>query len=94
MSHRRVQIAFALAIGVCVTIITAAVVRALNSEFARDLVFWPNTVLQYLVPAPNIGAPDQPLYEGYAVKFSCIPGELSICDRRLWCRCLCASAPP
>jgi hypothetical protein len=69
MSRRWVQIAFALGIGVCVTIITSAVARALNSESARDLIFWPNTVLQYLVPVPNVGAPDQPLYEGTPLNF-------------------------
>ena len=64
MSRRSVRILFALGVGVFVTIVTAAVASALSSESAREFLFWPNSVLQYLVPAPNIGTPDHPLYEG------------------------------
>ena len=51
------------------TIVTAAIASALNSESAREALFWPNTVLQYLVPAPNIGTSDHPLYEGTPLNF-------------------------
>ena len=30
---------------------------------------WPNTLLQHLAPAPNIGMPDHPLYEGTPLNF-------------------------
>jgi hypothetical protein len=64
MSRRSVRILLAFAIGVFVTATTAAVASALQSEPAREIIFWPNTALQYLVPAPNMGTADHPLYEG------------------------------
>jgi len=69
MSRDWVRIVFALAIGISVTVGTAAVASALSSESAREIVFWPNTVLQYLMPAPNVGTPDHPLYEGTSLNF-------------------------
>jgi hypothetical protein len=69
MSRRSVRILFALGVGVFVTIVTAAVASALSSESVREVVFWPNTLLQYLVPAPNIGTPEHPLYEGTPLNF-------------------------
>ena len=69
MSRRWVRILVALAVGVFVTAASAAVASALQSESAREIVFWPNTALQYLVPAPNIGTPDHPLYEGTPLNF-------------------------
>jgi hypothetical protein len=69
MSRHRVRILVALAIGVFVTVATATVAFALQSESTREIVFWPNTALQYLVPAPNIGTPDHPLYEGTPLNF-------------------------
>jgi hypothetical protein len=69
MSRPWVRIVFALAVGVFVTVATAAVASALTSEAAREVLFWPNTVLQYLVRAPNIGPPDHPLYEGTPLNF-------------------------
>ena len=69
MSRRWVRILLAVVIGVFVTIGTAAIALALSSESAREVLFWPNTVLQYLVPAPNIGTPDHPLYEGTPLNF-------------------------
>ena len=64
MSRRWVRFLLALSIGVFVTAATAAVAFQLSSDSARDLLFWPNTVLQYLLSAPNIGTPDHPVYEG------------------------------
>jgi hypothetical protein len=69
MSRRWVRILLAVVIGAFATIVTAAVASALTSDSAREVVFWPNTVLQYLVPAPNIGTPDHPLYEGTPLNF-------------------------
>jgi hypothetical protein len=69
MSRRWVRILLAVVIGVFVTIVTAAIASALSSESAREVLFWPNTVLQYLVPAPNIGTPDHPLYEATPLNF-------------------------
>jgi hypothetical protein len=57
----------AVGIGVLVTAGTGAASFLFSSRGADsigELVFWPNTVLQALTPAPNIGTPDHPLYEG------------------------------
>jgi hypothetical protein len=69
MSRRWIQILLAIVIGVFVTIVTAAVASALSSESAREVLFWPNTVLQSFVPASNIGPPHRPLYEGTPLNF-------------------------
>jgi hypothetical protein len=69
MSRLWVRILLAVVIGVVLTIVTAAVTSDSGSESARAVLFWPNTVLQYLVPAPNIGTPDHPLYEGTPLNF-------------------------
>jgi len=64
MRRRWVRILLAIAIGVLVTAVTAAAASAFRSDSARELVFWPNTLLQSLVLAPNIGTADHPIYEG------------------------------
>ena len=64
MSRRWVRILLAIVIGAFVTIVTAVVASALTLDSARTVVFWPNTLLQYLVPTPNIGATNHPIYEG------------------------------
>jgi hypothetical protein len=69
MSRRWIRILLAIVIGVFVTIVTAAVALALSSESAREVLFWPNTMLQSLVPASNIGTPDHLLYEGTPLNF-------------------------
>jgi hypothetical protein len=69
MSRLWVRIFVAVVIGVVVTIVTSAIASELGSESAREVLFWPNTVLQYLVPAPNIGTSDHPLYEGTPLNF-------------------------
>jgi hypothetical protein len=69
MSRRRARILFAVVIGAIVTGVTAAVAVANSSESVRELVFWPNTLLQYLVPAPNIGTAEHPFYEGTPLAF-------------------------
>ena len=59
-----------LGIGVGVTAVTAAVAWALAGPgSAGGLIFWPNALLQYLVPTPNIGTPDQPFYDFTPLKF-------------------------
>jgi hypothetical protein len=75
MSRARIWI-LASIIGVVLTAATAGIASALSSEPARELIFWPNTVLQYLMPAPNIGTPDLSLYEG-------TPLNQSVCHRTL-----------
>jgi hypothetical protein len=70
MPHRCRRIAFALAVGLLLTIVTAAVAAALSSESVRELIFWPNTVLQSLVPAPNIGTSHHSVYEGTPLNFA------------------------
>ena len=70
MSRRWIRIVLATVIGVFVTIGTAAVASALSSESAREVLFWPNTVLQSLVPASNIGAAYRPVYEGTPLNFA------------------------
>jgi hypothetical protein len=69
MSRRWVRILFAIIIGLAVTAATAAVAFAMSSESVREVMFWPNTLLQHLVPAPNIGTPERPLYEGTPLNF-------------------------
>jgi hypothetical protein len=72
MSRRWIRILLAIGIGVLVTAITAAVSFAMTSrgaESAGEILLWPNTLLQVLVPAPNIGTPDHPLYEGTPLNF-------------------------
>jgi hypothetical protein len=72
MSRSWVRVLLAIGIGVLVTAGTAAASFALNthgSESIGDAVFWPSTLLQSLIPAPNIGTPDHPLYEGTPLNF-------------------------
>jgi hypothetical protein len=67
MARRWVRVLMAIRIGVLVTAATAAASFLLSSRGAdtiSEVVFWPNTLLQALTPAPNIGTPDHPLYEG------------------------------
>jgi len=64
MARRWVRILLAIGLGILITAVTAGAAFALSSESVREVLFWPNTVLQYLVPAPNIGPPDHPVYEG------------------------------
>jgi hypothetical protein len=69
MSRRWVRIFLAIVIGAFVSIVTAAVASALTFDSAREVVFWPNTLLQYWVQTPNIGTPDHPIYEGTALNY-------------------------
>jgi hypothetical protein len=72
MSRSWVRVLLAIGIGVLITAGTAAAAFALSSrgaESVSEVVFWPNTFLQALVPAPNIGTSDHPLYEGTPLNF-------------------------
>ena len=67
MTRLSVRVLMAVGIGILVTAGTAAASFLLSSRGADsigEVVFWPNTVLQALTPAPNIGTSDHPLYEG------------------------------
>jgi H+/gluconate symporter-like permease len=64
----------AMAIGTAVTLLGAAgsyLAFHAGAESLSEILLWPNTVLQNLVPVvyglPNIGTPDHPLYEGTPV---------------------------
>jgi len=62
----------ALAIGIVITATSIAAMYLLYSSGANDaarIAWWPNTVLQALVPAPNIGTPERPLLEGTPVHY-------------------------
>jgi hypothetical protein len=63
MRRRWITVLIALAVGVFVT---AASYFASNSgaQTVSEVLFWPNFALQALLPAPNIGTPDHPIYEG------------------------------
>jgi hypothetical protein len=61
---RRVLVA--IGIGVLVTAATAVssfVLWNRGFDVVGQFVFWPNTLLQTLLPAPNIGTPNHPIYE-------------------------------
>ena len=72
MSRSCVCVFLAIGIGVLVTAGTAAASFALSkhgSESISQVVFWPNTLLQALIPAPNIGTSDHRLREGTPFNF-------------------------
>jgi hypothetical protein len=67
MTPRWIHVLLAGGIGILVTTVTAIASLVLSSQGSHsisEVVFWPNTVLQALTTAPNIGTPDHPLYEG------------------------------
>ena len=54
-------------IGTLATVLTAAVshlASTRDAESTSEILFWPNTLMQSLVPLHNIGTPEQPFYEG------------------------------
>jgi hypothetical protein len=64
----------AIGIGTAVTLLAVAgsyVAFHAGAESIGEILLWPNTLLQNLVPIvyglPNIGTPDHPLYEGTPV---------------------------
>ena len=75
--RRFLSILLALGIGTLVTAVTAALsylAFQTGAELVSEVLFWPNTLLQSLVPVlyglPNIGTPDHPLYEGTPVNIA------------------------
>jgi hypothetical protein len=64
MSRGWIRILVAIAVGVFVTAIMAAAASVLKSDSAREVLFWSNTLLQSLLPAPNIGTVDHSIDEG------------------------------
>ncbi len=64
---RSLLILLAFGIGIVITALTVTLsylaLRA-GSELVSEILLWPNTVMQSLVPIHNIGKPEQPFYEG------------------------------
>ena len=74
---RFLLILLALGIGTLITAVTAIlsfVTLYAGAELISEILFWPNTLMQSLVPPlyglPNIGTPDHPLYEGTPVNIA------------------------
>ena len=64
---RPLVILSALGIGVLFTALTTALsyfASQAGAELVSEILFWPNTLMQSLVPLHNIGATAHPLYEG------------------------------
>src|SRR5437867_2707325 len=67
---RPLLILSAFGIGVLFTALTAALsyfASQAGAELASEILFWPNTLMQSLVPLHNIGTTTHPLYEGTAL---------------------------
>jgi len=57
----------AFGIGVLLTALTAALsyfASQAGAELASEILFWPNTLMQSLVPPHNVGTTAHPIYEG------------------------------
>jgi hypothetical protein len=64
---RPLLILSAFGIGVLFTALTAALsyfASQAGAELLSEILFWPNTLMQSLVPLRNIGTTAHPLYEG------------------------------
>jgi hypothetical protein len=64
---RSLLILLAFGIGIVITALTATLsylALPAGSELVSEIVFWPNTLMQSLVPIHNIGTPEHPFYEG------------------------------
>lgn len=62
----------ATVIGIVVTLLLLALAFALDAlglEKVPHIVFWQNSLLQSLCPAPNIETPEHPVYEGTPLNF-------------------------
>ena len=67
MQRRSILILVAVGIGALLTAVTATAAYFASrsgSDRLSEIIYWPNTALQALMPAPNIGTPGHPLYEG------------------------------
>ena len=64
---RPLLILSAFGIGVAATALTAALsylASRAGTELVGEILFWPNTLMQSLIPLHNIGTTAHPLYEG------------------------------
>jgi hypothetical protein len=71
--RRSLSILLALGIGTLVTAVTAAIsyfTFQASAELVSEVLFWPNTLMQSLVPLHNIGTPEDPFYEGTPVNIA------------------------
>ena len=71
--RRSLSILLALGIGTLVTAVTAAIsyfTFQAGAELVSEVLFWPNTLMQSLVPLHNIGTPEHPFYEGTPVNIA------------------------
>jgi hypothetical protein len=67
MRRRWITVLIALAVGIFAAAATAAASYFASSsgeQTLSEVLFWPNSALQALLPVPNIGTPDHPIYEG------------------------------
>ena len=71
--RRFLSILLALGIGTLVTAVTAAIsyfTFQAGAELVSEILFWPNTLMQSLVPVHNIGTPEHSFYEGTPVNIA------------------------
>jgi hypothetical protein len=71
--RRFLLILLALGIGTLVTAVTAALsyfAFQAGTELVSEILSWPNTLMQSLVPLHNIGTPEHPFYEGTPVNIA------------------------
>ena len=69
---RTARLAVAVGIGIALTAglaFAAALAHDAGASSASAVLFWQNSLLQALVPMPNIGTPDRPLYEGTPLNY-------------------------
>ncbi len=65
----------AFVIGVLFTALTAALsyfASQAGAELLSEILFWPNTLMQSLVPLHNIGTTAHPFYEGTALNIAAL----------------------
>ena len=71
----------AIGIGILFTTITAAAAYFASRSGSNSLsqfIFWPNTALQALVPAANIGSPEHPIYESTPLNILAFIGSFPV----------------
>jgi len=64
---RSLLLLFALGIGILLTALSAALsyfASQAEASLVSEILFWPNTLMQSLVPLHNVGTTAHPLYEG------------------------------
>jgi accessory gene regulator protein AgrB len=71
--RRFLLILLALGIGTLVTTMTTALsyfAFQAGAHLVSEILFWPNTLMQSLVPVHNIGTPEHSFYEGTPVNIA------------------------